>query len=187
MTASAHKPSFVLTGECIDTGRERLGDLYAKARQVCPDEFPAEETRELQALYDHIPLGLIDSLGDEIARKLDLPREAFSRDRFSAHGCGPVGLHDDFFRFPHVYFVVMVVHSGRLGLVDETRVARRHAVGEIILLDPRRKHGLVREGTRAEEHSYDQTHRAVHDPDDQFLFLDFNLRRPDLRARFRAH
>jgi hypothetical protein len=177
--------SFILTGKRISTGLGELQALHGLARELCPGEFPAEETRELPRLYDRIRLGFIDSLRDQIVQELGLPREIFSRDRFSVHGCGPVGLHDDFFRFPCVYFVVIVAHSGRLGLVNETSTATRHETGEIILLDPRRKHGLVREGTTAAEHVYDQTHRAVHDSEDQFLFLDFDVMRPDLRSRFR--
>ena len=103
-------------------------------------------------------LGFVDSLRKEIAHKLDLPLEIFSLDRFSVHGCGPVGLHDDFFRFPYVYFVIVVAHSGRLGLIDETSRAARHEPGDIILLDPRRKHGLVsrgidRRGARLRKHA----------------------------------
>lgn len=178
-------PSFVRTGRFIRHELGRLGELHRLARELCPDGFPAEETRELKALYAHIALGFIDALADDVAEQLALPREVFSRDRFSAHGCGPVGLHDDFFRFPYVYFVVVVAHCGALGLVDGEGVAQRHAPGEIILLDPRRKHGLVRVGTRAEDHIYDASHASVQNPEDQFMFLDFDLRRPDLRARFR--
>ncbi len=185
MSVRARGPSFIRTGKRIESGREQLAEIYRLARELCPGDFPAEETRELPSLYDHIHLGFIDSLRDQIVQALGLPREIFSRDRFSVHGCGPVGLHDDFFRFPYVYFVVVVAHSGQLGLVDETSTAIRHEVGEIILLDPRKKHGLVCEGTTAEEHVYDQRHGAVQDPEDQFLFLDFDVRRPDLRARFR--
>lgn len=183
---SALRPAFIRTGQVLAGEAGRLRTLFERAREVCPDGFPAEETRELKALYEHVPLGLVDDLAEQLARRLDLPRAAFSRDRFSAHGCGPVGLHDDFFRFPYVYFVLVVAHCGRLGLVDGSGVAARHRPGEIILLDPRRKHALVREGTRAEEHVYQSDHRCVRDPDEQFMFLDFDLRRPDLRARFRA-
>ncbi|MSQ58710.1 MAG: hypothetical protein EXR36_03455 [Betaproteobacteria bacterium] len=185
MTTSALGTSFIRTGKRITAGLEELGALHGLARELCPGGFPAEETRELPALHDHIRLGFIDGLRDQIVHELGLPRAIFSRDRFSVHGCGPVGLHDDFFRFPYVYFVVVVAHSGRLGLVDETNTAKRHEVGEIILLDPRRKHGLVREGTNAAQHVYDQTHREVRDPDEQFLFLGFDVMRPDLRSRFR--
>jgi len=179
-------PSFIRTGQVIERQSQQLDRIYRLARELCPDGFPAEETRELPALYAHVPLGLVDALGDEIADKLGLERAILSRDRFSIHGCGPVGLHDDFFPFPHVYFVVIVAHSGDLGLVDEHSRAARHAVGEIILLDPRRKHGLVLEGCTAEDHAYERTHAPVHDPAQQFLFLDFDVRRADLRARFRA-
>ena len=179
------KPNFVRTGQCVEFELQRLEALYRLARDLCPDDFIAEETRELARLYDYVPLGFVDSLRKEIARKLDLPLEIFSLDRFSIHGCGPVGLHDDFFRFPYVYFVIVVAHSGRLGLIDETSRAARHKPGDIILLDPRRKHGLVVEGLTAEQHAYERTHSPVHDEDSQFMFLDFDVRRPDLRARLR--
>ena len=179
-------PSFIRTGKRVEREVQQFDRIYRLARELCPDGFPAEETRELPALYAHVPLGFVDSLREELAAKLGLPREMLSRDRFSIHGCGPVGLHDDFFRFPYVYFVLVVAHCGRLGLVDEKSRAAPHAVGEIILLDPRRKHALVPEGCTAEEHPYDQTHGPVHDDAIQFLFLDFDVRRPDLRARFRG-
>ena len=178
-------PSFIRTGRSIEREVQQLDRIYRLARELCPDGFPAEETRELPALYSLVSLGVVDALRDEIAEKLGLPPTIFGRDRFSIHGCGPIGLHDDFFPFPHVYFVLIVAHGGRLGLVDEHSRASRHAVGEIILLDPRRKHGLVSEGCTAEEHSYERTHAPVHDEALQFLFLDFDVKRPDLRARFR--
>jgi hypothetical protein len=178
-------PSFVLTGRRIEQGVEQLDRLYRLARDICPDGFPAEETRELSALYNHVPLGLVDTLRIQLAAELALPAEIFSRDRFSIHGCGPVGLHDDFFRFPYVYFVVIVAHAGGLGLVDEHSRAQPHAVGEIVLLDPRAKHGLLPIGLSAADHAYEQTHSPVRDEARQFLFLDFDVRRPDLRARFR--
>ena len=178
-------PSFIRTGQRIERGLERLPELYRRARDLCPDLFVAEETRTFDALYDYVPLGFVNGLRNEIARKLALPAEAFSLDRFSIHGCGPVGLHDDAFRYPHYYFVMVVAHSGVLGLVDARSVALRHEPGEIILLDPRRKHGLVREGRRADDHSYESSHSPVYDEDSQFLFLDLDLRRSDLQARFR--
>ncbi len=178
--------SFVSTGQRIECGSERLPALYADARALCPDLFIAEETRELDAVYDRISVGFVDSLRNEIARKLDLPVSIFQLDRFSIHGCGPVGLHDDFFRYPRYYFAIVVVHCGELGLVDEGSRAQRHQPGDIILLDPRRKHGLVRVGTSADEHVYESTHSPVHDPGQQFMFLDFDVARPDLRTRFRA-
>jgi hypothetical protein len=84
-----------------------------------------------------------------------------------------------------VYFVIVVAHSGRLGLIDETSRAACHEPGDIILLDPRRKHGLVAEGLTAEQHAYESTHSPVHDEEQQFMFIDFDVRRPDLRARLR--
>jgi hypothetical protein len=38
----------VRTGLQIRKGLDRLPDLYRLARELCPDEFIAEETRELQ-------------------------------------------------------------------------------------------------------------------------------------------
>jgi len=185
MQMRAHRASFVRTGLRVEHGLDELERLYALARQLCPDEFIGEETRELHALYPHVSLGLVDGLRRELAAKLELPHEAFSRDRFSVHGCGPVGLHDDFFRFPYVYFVIVLAHAGELGLVDGNARASVHAPGEIVLLDPRRKHALVPAGLTAEEHPYESTHAPVHEPERQFMFLDFDLHRPDLRAHFR--
>jgi hypothetical protein len=184
-TARARTRSFVLTGQRIEQGVERLPELYRSARELCPDLFVAEETRQLDAAYDRISLGFVDSLRTEIARKLALPLSIFQLDRFSMHGCGPIGLHDDFFRYPRVYFVIVVAHCGELGLVDEESRAIAHSPGDIILLDPRRKHGLVRVGLSAEEHVYENTHSPVHNPQQQFMFLDFDVARVDLRARFR--
>lgn len=178
-------PSFIRTGQRIEHGLERLPDLYHRARHLCPDLFVAEETRTFDALYDYVPLGFVDSLRKELACKLALPVEVFSLDRFSIHGCGPVGLHDDAFRYPQFYFAMVVVHSGTLGLVDTESIAARHEVGDIILLDPRRKHGLVQEGLRADEHVYERSHNPVYSEDLQFLFLNLDLRRSDLQARFR--
>jgi hypothetical protein len=177
--------SFIRTGQRIERGLERLPEIYRLARELCPDLFVAEETRTFDAVYDHVPIGFVDGLRKEIAQKLDLPLDVFSLDRFSIHGCGPVGLHDDSFRYPHYYFVMVIAHCGRLGLVDAESRAVRHAVGEIVLLDPRRKHGLVSEGLTADDHVYESTHSPVHDADRQFLFLDLDVRRSALQARFR--
>jgi hypothetical protein len=178
-------PSFICTGQRIERGVERLSELYRQARELCPDLFVAEETRTFDALYNCVPLGFVDGLRKEIAHKLALPLDIFSLDRFSIHGCGPVGLHDDSFRYPQYYFVMVVAHSGALGLVDARSPALRHEVGEIILLDPRRKHGLVHEGSCAEDHVYESSHSPVYDTDSQFLFLELDVRRSDLQARFR--
>jgi hypothetical protein len=178
--------NFILTGQRIEQGFQRLAELYQAARELCPDLFVAEETRQLDAVYDRISFGFVDTLRREIAHKLALPLSIFKLDRFSIHGCGPIGLHDDFFRYPSYYFVIVVAHSGRLGLVDENSRASLHQAGDIVLLDPRRKHGLVRAGACADEHVYDSTHSPVHDSELQFMFLDFDVARVDLRARFRA-
>ena len=179
-------PSLIRTAQRIEHSLDQLDRLYRLARELCREEFIAEETREFNALYPHVSLGLVDGLRAELARKLDLPLEIFSRDRFSIHGCGPVGLHDDFFRFPYVYFVIVIAHAGRLGLVDAGSRAALHEPGEIILLDPRGKHALVPEGLAAEEYPYESTHSPVREEQRQFLFLDFDVRRPDLRSQFRA-
>jgi len=122
-------PSFVRTGQRIEQGVGRLEELYRLARELCPDEFIAEETRQLYPLNDHVSLGLLDSLRKEISRKLDLAPEIFSLDRFSVHGCGPVGLHDDFFRFPYVYFVVVGNDGTSEGSYGQTSSAERPAAG----------------------------------------------------------
>lgn len=176
---------FVRTGLAIEGIEAELRKLYETARIACRDEFIAEETRELAAAYGAVSLEFVDRLKRELARLLTLPESVFRRDRFSMHGCSAVGLHDDFFRFPYVYFVIVVAHSGELGLVTGDQRARRHRPGEIILLDPRAKHALVPEGLTAEEHPYDSSHRPQYDESRQFMFLDFDVRRPDLRARFR--
>ena len=187
MTAPPRRaPAPIRTGLRIRRGLDRLPGLSQRARKLCPDAFVAEETRELSTLYEYVPLGFIDELKAEMAEQLQLPREIFSRDRFSIHACGPVGLHDDFFRFPYVYFAIVVVHAGELGLVGAEGRAVPHEPGEIILLDPRGKHALVPVGLTAEEHPYESSHAPVHDPAWQFMFLDFDVRRPDLRARFRS-
>jgi hypothetical protein len=77
-----------------------------------------------------------------------------------------------------------VVHAGRLGIVDHRSRAARHAAGEIVLLDPYLRHALVPAGRTAREHPYERTHGPVRDPDDQFMFLCFDVMRPALRARF---
>lgn len=182
---SERTPSFILTGHRVERGVERLHEIYRRAREHCPDLFVAEETRTFDALHDFVSLGFVDGLRKEIALKLDLSPDIFSLDRFSIHGCGPVGLHDDSFRYPQYFFVMVIAHCGRVGLVDRDRRAQRHEAGDIILLDPRRKHGLVREGLTADEHVYERTHSPVYDEDNQFLFLNLDVRRADLQARFR--
>jgi hypothetical protein len=78
-----------------------------------------------------------------------------------------------------------VAHSGRLGVVDRASRAARHETGDILLLDPYRKHALVPEGRTAREHPYERAHGLVTNPEDQFVFLDFDVKRPLLRDRFR--
>ena len=180
------RPGFVCTGLRLEQFGAELNRLYQIARELCPDDFISEETRELKAVYTHVSLGFIDQLRDALAARLQVPLDIFSRDRFSIHGCGPVGLHDDFFRFPYVYFVIVVAHSGELGLAAPAGRAHPHSAGDIILLDPRAKHALLPEGLTAEDYRYDSSHRPNADPARQFMFLDFDVRRPDLRALFRS-
>ena len=164
----------------------RLPSLYRLARELCPDGFTAEQTSELVAIRERIAAGLVRGLRREVAAALGLPLDALRLKRFSAHGCGPVSLHDDKLRFPGVYFVIVVVHAGRLGIVDHRSRAVRHATGEVLLLDPYLRHALVPAGRTAREHPYERTHSPVHDADDQFMFLCFDVMRPALRDRFRA-
>jgi hypothetical protein len=161
-----------------------LPPLYGLARELSPDGFTAEQTGDLYDVRRRIPPGLVWRLRREVAAALRIPPKVLRPRRFSVHGCGPVSLHDDKLRFPGVYFVIVVVHPGRLGIVDHRGRAMRHATGEILLLDPYLRHALVPAGRTAREHPYERTHSPVHDTDDQFMFLCFDVVRPALRDRF---
>ncbi|PZP61216.1 MAG: hypothetical protein DI596_05075 [Azospira oryzae] len=173
----------------LDTRLERYSAefeaLFDAARAQCPDGFPFDETRSLDAVRDRLTLGFVEALRRALGEVLALPLEVFSLDRFTVQGAGPVSLHDDARNYPNVYFVIVVAHSGRLGIVDGERRAVRHAPGEVLLLDPRRKHALVPEGMRGADWPCARTPGFARDPDDQFLFLDFEVPRWRLRERFR--
>lgn len=177
--------TLVRTGLRVEGFGDALRDLYARARELYPEGFPAEETTTLERLYAHTSFAFVDALRKSVATQLAIPPAWMPMDLFQAYGCGPIAGHDDRFRFPGVYFVIVVAHSGRLGVVDRTSRAVRHDAGEILLLDPYRKHALVPEGRTAGEHPYERTHGLVTDPERQFMFLDFDVRRPLLRSRFR--
>jgi hypothetical protein len=177
--------TLVRTGLRVEGFDDALRGLYGRARELYPEGFPAEETVTLGKLYAHTSFAFVDALRKAVATRLALPAAWMPMELFQAYGCGPIALHDDRFRFPGVYFVIVVAHSGRLGVVDRVMRAARHAAGEILLLDPYRKHALVPEGRTAREHPYERTHGLVTDPANQFMFLDFDVRRPLLRARFR--
>jgi hypothetical protein len=177
--------TLVPTGATIEGGVERFPELFRLARTLCADGFPAEETRDLDALYDHVPLGWAKALRREVAVKLGLSEDIMPLDRFSIHGAGPVSLHDDKHNYPGVYFIIVVIHSGRLGITDARSRARRHEPGEILLLDPHRNHALVAEGLSARQHPYERTHSPVVDEQEQFMFFCFDVKRPLLRERFR--
>lgn len=176
--------TLIRTGKRVARSAARLPPLYRLARELSPEGFTAEQTSELDEVRRRIPAGLVRRLRREVAAALGLPPGALRPKRFSAHGCGPVSLHDDKLRFPGVYFVIVVVHSGRLGIVDHRRRAERHATGEIVLLDPYLRHALVPAGRTAREHPYERTHSPVRDADDQFMFVCFDVMRPALRERF---
>jgi hypothetical protein len=177
--------TLVRTGLRVEGFDDALRDLYARARELYPEGFPAEETATLEKLYAHTSFAFVDALRKAIAAQLAVPATWMPMELFQIYGCGPIALHDDRFRFPGVYFVIVVAHSGRLGAVDRASRAARHDTGEILLLDPYRKHALVPEGRTAREHPYERTHGLVTDSDGQFMFLDFDVRRPLLRERFR--
>jgi hypothetical protein len=122
----------------------------------------------------------------EAAAALELSPRVMPLRLLSVQACGPVSLHDDKFRYPGVYFVIVVAHAGRLGIVDHRRHAVRHEAGEILLLDPYRRHALVPAGCTASDHPYERTHSAMHAAEDQFLFLCFDVKRRFARARFRG-
>lgn len=176
--------TLVRTGLRVAGFDDALRDLYARARELYPEGFPAEETATLEKLYAHTSFAFVDALRKAIAAQLAVPATWMPMELFQIYGCGPIALHDDRFRFPGVYFVIVVAHSGRLGAVDRASRAARHDTGEILLLDPYRKHALVPEGRTAREHPYERTHGLVTDSDGQFMFLDFDVRRPLLRERF---
>jgi len=183
---STRHATLIRTGQRVEACCPRLELLYPIACDCCPDGFPAEETRELDALREHVSLAFVGALRREVSAKTGIPLDRFSLDRFTLHGCGPVSLHDDRHNYPGVYFVIIVIHSGRLGVVDTTSRARRHDAGEILLLDPHRKHALVAEGLTAREHPYERTHSPVLRDEDRFMFAGFDVRRPLLREWFRA-
>ena len=178
--------TFVRTGLRVERCAARLAELYTLARALRPDDFTAEETRRFEVLREHMSLAFVEALRAEVSAALGIPGAWMPLDKFAIYGCGPISLHDDKFRYPGVYFVIVVAHSGRLGLVDRASRAAPHAVGEILLLDPYRKHALVPAGRTAKEHAYERTHSPVYIQDDQFLFLDFDVKRQLLRERFRA-
>ncbi|HLB15573.1 MAG TPA: hypothetical protein VJM14_11620 [Burkholderiales bacterium] len=176
--------TLIRTGKCVVRCAARLPSLFRLARELSPAGFTAEQTSELDDVRRRIAAGLVRRLRREVATALGLRLGALRPKRFSAHGCGPVSLHDDKLRFPGVYFVIVVVHAGRLGIVDHRSRAARHAPGEILLLDPYLRHALVPAGRTAREHPYERTHSPVRDADDQFMFLCFDVMRPALRRRF---
>jgi hypothetical protein len=178
--------TFVRTGMRVERCAPRLAELYDLARSLRPEDFTAEETRTFDVLREHMSLAFVEALRAEVSVGLGIPEAWMPLEKFAIYGCGPISLHDDKFRYPGVYFVIVVAHSGRLGLVDRTSRAIPHAVGEILLLDPYRKHALVPTGRAAKEHTYERTHSPVHSSDDQFLFFDFDVKRPLLRDRFRV-
>jgi len=177
--------TLIRTGQHIERGVERLEALYQLARKLCPGKFTAEETQEPRELLDYVPVGFADSMRREIAEKLELRLGIMSLDRLSVYSCGPIALHDDRHNYPDLYFIIVVVHSGRLGVVDRKTRSVRHTAGEILLLDPHKKHGLIPEGMTVKDYRYEKTHSPVHAEEDQFLFLSFDVKRRDLRSRFR--
>ena len=181
----ARTATLVRTGLRVEGFDADLERLYARARELYPEGFPAEETVTLDRLYPHTSYAFVAALRREIAAKLGIDPRIMPLDLFQMYGCGPIALHDDRFRFPGVYFVIVVAHAGRLGVVDRTSRAVRHERGEILLLDPYRRHALVPEGRTAREHPYERAHALVTAAEDQFMFLDFDVRRALLRERFR--
>jgi hypothetical protein len=182
----ARYQTLIRTGHRIERQVERLETLYRLAHERFSDRFTSEETQEPKELLDALPIGFVSSMRDEIAQKLDLPPAFMSLDRFSIYSCGPIALHDDEHNYPDLYFIVVIVHSGRLGVVDRKTRSTRHETGEILLLDPHKKHALLPEGMTVKDWRYEKTHSPVQNEQDQFLFLSFDVRRRNLRHRFRT-
>lgn len=170
----------------VDIEAAQLDALYQLAHALCPRGFPADETCLLEAMRAHISLDLVDRLRIDLAAKLQLPVAFFSRDHFTVQGCGPVSLHDDKRNYPAVYFVIVVVHSGQLGIVDRSCRAERHSVGEIVLLDPQKKHAVVPLGKLGRQQRMAAADTFASDAANQFMFLDFEVPRPRLRHLFGA-
>ena len=135
--------TLVRTGRRAARSAARLPVLYRLARELAPDSFTAEQTTELAAVRARIPFALARRVRAEVAAALRLNPRLLPLRLLSVQACGPVSLHDDKFRYPGVSFVIVVAHAGRLGIVDHRRRAVRHAAGEILLLDPYRRHALV--------------------------------------------
>ena len=178
--------TLVRTGRRAARSVAPLAALYQLARELAPDGFTAEQTTELAAVRARIPARLALRLRAEVAAALGVRTRVMPLRLLTVQACGPVSLHDDRFRYPGVYFAIVVAHPGRLAVVDHRRHGVRHAAGEILLLDPYRRHALVPVGRTAGEHPYERTHSPVHAADDQFLFLCFDLKRRFVRARFRS-
>jgi len=178
--------TLVRTGKRAARSAARLQALYRLARELAPDGFTAEQTTELRAVRARIAPALACRLRAEIAAALHLSPRTMPLRLLSVQACGPVSLHDDKFRYPGVYFVIVVAHAGRLGVVDHRRRAARHEASEILLLDPYRRHALVPAGRSAGEHPYERTHSPVRAADEQFLFLCFDVKRRFVVARFRS-
>jgi len=178
--------TLVRTGARAARSAARLPGLVRLARALAPEAFTAEQTTELAEVRRRIPLSLALRLRAEVAAALGVRTRALPLRLLTVQACGPVSLHDDKLRYPGVYFAIVVAHPGRLGVVDRRSRAAAHAAGEILLLDPYRRHALVPVGRTAAEHPYERTHSPVHAPDDQFLFLCFDVKRCFARARFRA-
>lgn len=177
--------TLIRTGRRVEGCAAHLAELYPLASRLCPDGFPAEETKELDAMRQHVSLGFADTLRREVSTLTAIPLEWLSLDRFTLHGCGAISLHDDRHNYPKVYFAIVVAHSGRLGVIDAKSRALQHSLGEILLLDPHKKHALVPEGLTACEHAYERTHSLVERDEDRFMFACFDVPRPLLRQRFR--
>jgi hypothetical protein len=182
----ARLATLVPTGRRAARSAAPLAALYRLARALAPSGFTAEQTTELAAVRARVPARLALRLRAEVAAALGLRTRVVPLRLLTVQACGPVSLHDDKFRYPGVYFAIVVAHPGRLGIVDHRARAARHEAGEILLLDPYRRHALVPAGRTAGEHPYERTHSPVHAADDQFLFVCFDVRRRFARARFRA-
>jgi hypothetical protein len=178
--------TLVRTGQRAARSAAPLAALYRLARELAPEGFTAEQTTELAAVRARISAHLALRLRAEVAAALRLPTRVMPLRLLTVQACGAVSLHDDKFRYPGVYFVIVVAHPGRLAVVDHRGRAVHHAAGEILLLDPYRRHALVPVGRTAAEHPYERTHGAVHAAEDQFLFLCFDVKRRFARARFRS-
>ena len=104
-------PTLVRTGKRAARSAARLAAVYRLARELAPEGFTAEQTTELPQVRARVPAALALRLRAEVAAALRLRTRVMPLRLLSVQACGPISLHDDKFRYPGVYFVIVVAHA----------------------------------------------------------------------------